>query len=74
MAKKAAQRSSTILKQLKKEFLVKLMVKGAFLDPGEITIFLTPLDLKYKTKVCAAGISEYIMDYKNTLSGRQTPR
>tara|TARA_B100000949_G_C14287523_1_gene455136 strand:+ start:994 stop:1206 length:213 start_codon:yes stop_codon:yes gene_type:complete len=68
MAKKAAQRSSTMLKQLKNGFLVKLMVNGAFLDPGEITIFLTPFDLKYKTKVCAAGISEYIMDYKNTSS------
>jgi len=45
------------------------MVNGAFLDPGEITIFLTPLDLKYNTKVCAEGISEYIMDYKNTSSG-----
>jgi len=70
MAKKAAQRSSTILKHLKKEFLVKLMVKGAFLDPGEITMFLTPLDLKYNTKVCAEGISEYIMEYKNTSSRR----
>ena len=42
------------------------MVKGAFLDPGEMTICLIPLDLKESTKVCAAGISEYIMDNKNT--------
>jgi hypothetical protein len=68
MAKNAAQRSSTILKHLKNGFFVKLMVNGAFLDPGEITMFLTPLVLKYNTKVCAAGISEYVMDYKNTLS------
>jgi hypothetical protein len=47
---------------------VKLIVSGAFLEPGEITMFLTPLDLKFRTKVCAAGISEYIMDYKNTSS------
>ena len=43
------------------------MVNGAFLEPGEITICLIPLDLKYRTNVCAAGILEYFMEYKNTL-------
>ena len=46
------------------------MVKGAFLEPGEITICLTPLDLKYSTNVWAEGISEYIMEYKNTFLNR----
>jgi hypothetical protein len=65
-AKKAAHRSSTILKHLKNGYLVNPKVKGAFLEPGEITIFLIPRDLKCKTNVCAEGISEYIMEYKNT--------
>jgi len=50
------------------------MVKGAFREPGEITICLIPLDLKYRTNVCAAGILEYIMEYKNTLENDIPPK
>ena len=50
------------------------MVNGAFREPGEITICLIPLDLKYRTNVCAAGILEYIMEYKNTLENGIPPK
>lgn len=46
------------------------MVNGALRDPGEITMCFIPLALNSNTKVCAEGISEYIMDYKNTSENR----
>ena len=64
--KKAAERSSTILKQLKKGFSVKPIVKGAFLEPGDIIIFLTPLALQVETIALADGIMECFMQNKNT--------
>ena len=55
-----------MLKHLKKESSVKPIVKGALREPGEIIIFLTPLDLQAETTACAEGIIDCFMHYKNT--------
>ena len=58
MAKNAAQRSSTTLYVLKKGSKAKLIVNGAFLEPGEITTCLIPAFLAKPTILCAKGIDE----------------
>jgi hypothetical protein len=55
-----------MLKHLKKGFSENPMVKGAFREPGEITIFWIPFALQCKIMDWAKGIVEYLMWSKNT--------
>ncbi len=65
-AKKAAQRSSTILYALISGCSENPMVSGALRDPGEITTLVIPLEIQSATTDCATGILEYFMSHKNT--------
>ena len=49
---KAADRSSTITLELKKESLLKARTSGAFLEPGEKTIFLMLCFFNKSVKIC----------------------